>query len=168
MLMGEVAKAHGIHGELALQWFGSALPEKSARLWLAEKGQPPREMCLDSMRWHKGRPLVLLQGVSDRSQAESLAGAKIFLERRDLPPLSEDEAFLEDLLGCDVLLADGSRIGKLDHFEFPGDQPIWAIKTASGREVLFPARPEFIRAFDLDSRQVRIEPPEGLLEIYLA
>ena len=40
--------------------------------------------------------------------------------------------------------------------------------TDDDKEVLFPARPEFIAGFDLEIPAVVIDPPEGLLDIYLA
>lgn len=92
-----------------------------------------------SCRMHKGRPLLLLEGITDRNMAEALRGQKILLDRADLPEPGEDEAYLEDLLGCDVLLPEGRRLGRLDHFEYPAGQEIWAIVTDQGDEVLFPA-----------------------------
>ena len=45
---------------------------------------------------------------------------------------------------------------------------MWVIMTDDDKEVLFPARPEFIAGFDLEVPAVVIDPPEGLLDIYLA
>lgn len=120
------------------------------------------------MRVHKGYPLISLSGIDDRDKAEALRGARIFMPRSELPPPGEDEAWLEDLIGADILLEDGKRIGVLDHIEYPAGQEIWAIKDEAGREILFPARPEFIASIDAAAGKVRIAPPPGLLDIYLA
>ena len=90
------------------------------------------------------------------------------MPRESLPEPEEDEAYVEDLLGCDVLLPDGRRLGRLDHVEYPADQEIWVIAAQDEREILFPAQPCFIVGFDLDAPSVTIDPPEGLLEIYLS
>ena len=91
-----------------------------------------------------------------------------FVRREDLPEPDDDEVYLEDLLDCDVVLPDGARIGRLDHFEYPAGLEMWVIMTDDDKEVLFPARPEFIAGFDLEIPAVVIDPPEGLLDIYLA
>ena len=117
---------------------------------------------------HKERPLLLLEGVADRTAAEALRGCKLFVRREDLPEPDDDEVYLEDLLDCDVVLPDGARIGRLDHFEYPAGLEMWVIMTDDDKEVLFPARPEFIVGFDLEIPAVVIDPPEGLLDIYLA
>lgn len=115
----------------------------------------------------RGAPCSCWKGSRIATWPRRCAGQKILLDRADLPEPGEDEAYLEDLLGCDVLLPEGRRLGRLDHFEYPAGQEIWAIVTDQGDEVLFPARPEFITGFDLAARTVSIDPPEGLLEIYL-
>lgn len=48
---------------------------------------------------HKGRPLLLLEGVTDRNDIEALRGQKILVDRDLLPPVDEDEVYVEDVLG---------------------------------------------------------------------
>ena len=99
---------------------------------------------------------------------EGLRGCKLLTKRQALPEPEDDEVYLEDLLGGDVFLPDGQRLGRLDHFEYPAGLEMWVIMTDDDKEVLFPARPEFIAGFDLEIPAVVIDPPEGLLDIYLA
>lgn len=168
VLLGTVARPHGIRGELAVDWYADAPPGDFPRLWLCRRGAAPRAVALLAGRIHKGRPLLLLEGVTTRDEAEALRGCGLCVPRADLPEPPEGEAYLADLLGADVLLPDGSRIGRLDHVEMPAGREVWAILTDAGREILFPARPAFIRSFDLKGRRVRIDPPPGLLDVYLA
>lgn len=168
VLLGTVARPHGLRGELVLDWHADAPPGDFPRLWLCRRGVAPRAVALRAGRAHKGRPLVMLEGVTTRDEAEALRGSGLCVPRAELPEPPEGEAYLADLLGADVLLPDGSRIGRLDHVEMPAGREVWAIRTDGGREILFPARPDFIRSFDLKGRRVCIDPPPGLLDIYLA
>lgn len=138
------------------------------KIWLLQGQGNLRPFEVENVRLHKGYPLLALEGIDDRDKAESLRGARIFVPRSSLPPPEEDEAWLEDLVGADVLLEDGKRVGRLDHIEYPAGQEIWAIRDDEGREILFPARPEFISSIDAKAGEVRIAPPPGLLDIYLA
>lgn len=165
--MGTLARPHGIKGEICIDWHADSPLLLDAPLWLQAGDEPPRRVRVLSRREHKGRPLLLLEGVTDRTAAEALRGQKILMSRDSLPPPDEDEAYLEDLLGCEVLLPGGRRLGRLDHVEYPADQEIWVVVTDQDREILFPAQPCFIVGFDLDARTVTIDPPEGLLEVYL-
>lgn len=167
--MGTLTRPHGIKGEFCIDWHADSPLLLDTPLWLqGGPGEEPRRVRLLSVRRHRGRPLVLLEGVADRTAAEALRGRRLLLRRDALPEPADDEAYVEDLLGCAVLLADGSRLGRLDHVEYPAGQEVWAILTDDDREVLFPARPEFILQFDRQGPAVRIAPPEGLIDIYLS
>ena len=166
--LGAVARPHGIRGELAVDWYADAPPSAFPRLWLFRRGAEPEAVEVLASRNHKGRPLLTLAGVTSRDAAEALRGALLCVPRAELPEPAGDEAYLADLMGADVVLPDGNRVGRLDHVEQPAGQEIWAIRTDDGREILFPARPEFIRSFDLAGRRVCIDPPAGLLDVYLA
>lgn len=167
-LMGAVGKAHGIKGELSLIWHGDFAPTAGTEIYLSGKDEELLPRKLVSARWHKDRLLAVIEGVPDRTAAEALSGSRVFMAKRDLPPLEEDEFYIDELLGSEVALEDGSVVGLLDHLEFPADQEIWVIKGVDGREVLFPAREEFISTIDPEKRRITILPPPGLLDIYLA
>lgn len=166
--MGTLARPHGIKGEICIDWYADSPLLLTTPLWLQAGDAEPRRIRPLAVRSHKGRPLLLLEGVPDRTAAENFRGYKLLTKRDDLPEPEDDEVYLEDLLGGDVLLPDGQRIGTLDHFEYPADLEMWVIMTDDGKEVLFPARPEFIVGFDVDAPAVVIDPPEGLLDIYLS
>lgn len=166
--LGAVARPHGIRGELAVDWHADAAPGDFPRLWLCRRGGESRAVAVLAVRSHKGRPMLTLAGVTGRDEAEALRGAALCVPRAELPAPAEGEAYLADLMGADIVLPDGSRVGRLDHVERPAGQEVWAIRTDDGREVLFPAQPGFIRSFDLAGHRVCIDPPPGLLDVYLA
>ncbi|MBD5557503.1 MAG: 16S rRNA processing protein RimM [Desulfovibrio sp.] len=166
--LGAVARPHGIRGELAVDWYADAAPAAFPRLWLCRRGAEPASVEVLASRNHKGRPLLTLAGVTGRDAAEALRGALLCVPRAELPEPAGDEVYVADLMGADVILPDGSRVGRLDHVEQPAGQEIWAIRTDDGREILFPAQADFIRSFDLAGRRVCIDPPPGLLDVYLA
>ena len=60
------------------------------------------------------------------------------------------------------------EVGTIEEISFPAGQELWTIINAKGQEILFPAVSEFIDHYDLDNNKIYINPPEGLLEIYLS
>lgn len=166
--MGRLGKALGLKGELFLIWHGERTPEKGAVLYLRDPEEKFGGYTLLDTRWQKDRLVARLQGVEDRNAAELLTGSAVFQPLSDLEQPAEDEAFLSDLLGSRIFLADGTLVGTLDHVEFPANQQIWAIKSPDSREILFPAQPCFIEGFYPEERKVIIAPPPGLMDIYNA
>lgn len=119
-------------------------------------------------RPHQGRMLVTLEGVADRDAAEALRNHQVLIPAEDLPPLEDDEVYLHEIVGFEVVLEDGSKVGVLEGFEDLPEQDVWLIRSESGREILLPATEETVPEIDMDARRVTIAPPPGLLDLYLA
>ena len=173
--LGRVIKPHGVKGECCVQSYADSLSLFDALVVvrLAPEGGVPtlgRPARIASWRPHKDRILVTFAGVGDRDAAEALRGMEIMVPVSELPPPDEDELWLMDLPGLEVRLTDGSVLGVIERVDTPPDpevgQEIWVID-ADGREVLFPAVAEFVAELDLESGFVVIDPPPGLLDIYL-
>ena len=167
--MGTLTRAHGLKGEFCVDWRADSPLRCSMRLCLQIGAETPRPVRVQAVRMHKGRPLALLEGVSDRTEAEKLRGARLLLPEDELPETAGDELYLCQLPGLEVVLHENGRpIGHIDHVELPAGREVWAIRTAGGRELLFPAADAFVVSVDLEKGRVVIDPPPGLLEIYSA
>jgi 16S rRNA processing protein RimM len=169
VLVGGVVKAHGIRGEICIKshaespsLFGSV-----PALYLRDGDKPPRSFAVRSWREHKGFVLLVLKGVADRDQAEALRGFEVLVREEDLPELDEGEHYLYQMLGCRVILEDGTDVGVLDTFFETAGQDTWVIINEAGTEILLPAVPEFVLDVDLDAGVIVVDPPEGLLDLYL-
>jgi len=166
--LGTLLRPHGTKGEVRVDWHADSLLPLDAPLWLADGQTSPIPVKALSSRNHQGCMLVYFEGITDRSAVEVLRGRKLLVDRDCLPALVEDEFYVRDMLGADVILPDGQRLGRFDHLECPAGQDIWVILTDAGEEVLFPAQPCFILGFDAGRRAVHIDPPQGLVAVYLS
>lgn len=169
--VGYLSKAHGIRGELVLV-LTADLEKVEGPVFLRHKnGGPERPFVLERARRHHGAFLVSFAGVTTRTEAEELRSHTVLLDRRRLPRQQRGEPLLEDLPGLAVLLVEESgaerELGRIASAEAPAGQVIWSILTPEGKEILFPAVPEFIRSLDLEKGEARIVPPPGLLDLYL-
>ncbi|MCR5562998.1 MAG: ribosome maturation factor RimM [Desulfovibrio sp.] len=165
--MGTLGRPHGISGEIALNWFAVAPFSCSGEYFLQAGDRPPVPVRVLSVHLHKDRPLIRIEGIEDRTAAAALTGRKVLVRRSSLPEPADGEAYVSDLLGCGVFLEDGTLVGRFDHVEHSVARPVWAIVAEGGREILFPAEPDFILSLDVAARRIVIAPPPGLLDIYL-
>jgi 16S rRNA processing protein RimM len=177
--VARVAKPHGIRGELCMDIHaGSPLLFAPGRtLFLAApnlKGgglARPKPFEVAASRQHTGRMLVTLKGVPDRTAADLLRGAEVYIAEADLPPPDEGEEYLFRLLGARVYLEDGTEVGEFEAILDTPGQITWVIRAngpkGRGEEILFPAVPEFILGLDAKRKKIVIDPPPGLLELYL-
>jgi 16S rRNA processing protein RimM len=129
----------------------------------------PREVELKNHWLHKGGIVLHFAGVDSITGAEQLAGMVVAVPRSERVPLSEDEIYISDLIGCtlvDVAHADAPVVvGQIEDVErAAGTAPMLIVLGASG-EVLIPFAKIYLRKVDLDARRVEMALPEGLTDL---
>ncbi len=167
--MGTCTRPHGIKGEICVDWYADSPEFLHNTFYLQAGTEPLRVVSNAAVRLHKGKPLLSLPHVEDRTAAEALRGTRIYVDRDTLPSLSEDEAYMHDIVGMEIVdHASGAVLGVLEAMTASVAQDIWIIRAPTGQEILMPAVEEFIVSFDLEVRTIRVVLPSGLLEIYLS
>lgn len=111
--IAEVARPHGIRGELRLAVFNedsSLLTQgRKVRLWLTDGSD--RDVTIVSARHSNKALLVHLSEVADRNAAEALRGAQVVVRRTDFPQLDAGEFYACDLEGARAVLSSGEEVG---------------------------------------------------------
>ena len=170
LVVGRVAKAHGITGEVVVDVRtddpdarfvrGNTLRARQSR------GFGEREFVIESVREHGGRLLVRLAGVGDRDAADALRGTLFVVDSADLPPITEpDEYYDHQLEGLRVRTVDGTDIGTVAEVLHTAAGELLSISTADGAEVLVPFVTAMVPTVSLTDGVVEIDPPDGLLDL---
>ncbi len=169
ILLGRITRPHGIKGEVRVAFFGDRPEILNGPLWLSSHSGQARPLRVLAWRVQQEQLILALQGVEDRNQAEALRNAEILVAEADMPPPGEDELYLHQLMGLEVHQACPPRLlGVLENVIFPAGQELWSIISPDGKEILFPAVAEFVEDIDLDAGRIVVNPPEGLLDLYLS
>ena len=158
--IAQVLKSNGRDGELLVGFVGIA-PEDidlEEPVFIQWDGLPVPFYFESFQQRGVSRALVRLTGVHSLADADELAGADIYAD----DDLYEDEE--EDLTGWTVLNADGTEVGTVSaHEDIPGNPCIW-VDTGHG-EALIPLHEELVLAVDEEKQTLRMEIPEGLLDL---
>jgi len=119
--VGRIGDAWGLKGWFKVQSYASP-PEAilSARRWhLRAAGRTPATVRLPGtleireVREHGDGIVAIAEGIADRSGAEALRGALIYIERSSFPKPGADEFYWADLLGLEVVNRDGVVFGEV-------------------------------------------------------
>ena len=163
VLVGVIVGAHGIKGEVKLKSFTSdpssigrygPLQSKSGQIFEITKIKPAKDGFI-----------ATLKGVTDRNQSELLRGTELFVAREKLPKLKSSEAYAHDLMGSDVLLEDGSLLGKLIAMPNYGAGDLLEVELGSNTEtILIPFTSAFVPQSDFTSGKITVVLPEGYLD----
>lgn len=173
--IGAVCRPHGLRGELRVRLHDpdSTALEGLAELWTGrDAGDTVRDVAgLRKWRIKPARPqpdgtyLVILEGLADRSAAEGMRGQVLYARREALPQLDEDEVYFADLIGCRVVDLDGTEIGIAVAVQDIAGNPLLVVERRARAEALVPLVPQILVEVDLEARLLRIDPPEGLLDL---
>jgi 16S rRNA processing protein RimM len=162
--VGRVIAAHGLRGEVkAVPLSDSPERLKEIRSIFVLKDGPggAERFEIASVRESGRMWLVKLNGVDDRTGAESLRGAwlSVPLSERRIPP--EGAYYSDQLAGMRVETDTGVAVGTVSDVLRAGGRDLLAVDR-EGREILIPMVKELIKRVDLDSGKVVIDSIEGL------
>jgi hypothetical protein len=108
-------RPHGLRGEVVVNPSPTSATSASCRRDAGDSRPGRRRtdatsLRIDDVRWHKGRPLVLFEGVETVEAAEALRGQGLWIAASARPAL-EPGVLRDDLVGCRVETWAGRRLG---------------------------------------------------------
>jgi 16S rRNA processing protein RimM len=116
-------------------------------------------------RAYKDRLVLRLGGIEDAEGAWRSRGSWVLAPAEEVPQLPEGEFYAAHLVGLSVLAEDGREIGRIvDLFETAAGATL-VVARAGGEEAMIPFVRAFVREVDLADGIVRVQLPEGLLEV---
>ncbi|MDG2434187.1 MAG: ribosome maturation factor RimM [Gammaproteobacteria bacterium] len=137
--IGKVIGLHGVKGWLKILSFSSP-PENifNYKSLIISNKYINQIFHIEDSRKQGKKILIKLDNIDDRTSAESLKESDIYIQRSDLPQLSEDTYYWEDLLGFNVFNQNNIKIGNVDSFIETGSNDVLIVKTAKNKNILIP------------------------------
>jgi 16S rRNA processing protein RimM len=107
--------------------------------------------------------ILKFAGVDSISEAETLVGCELQIPGRERTKLEPGAAYVSDLEGCTVFDGD-HEIGEVTDVQFgAGEAPLLIVKGAKEYEI--PFAEAFLRSVDVVQKQIRMQLPEGMLDV---
>jgi 16S rRNA processing protein RimM len=163
--LAEVARPHGVRGELRLRLFNSdsdllmELPEVMVRRADGEE----QKLRVDFARRANEAILMKLHSVDDREGADRLRKAVVCARRGDLPPLEEGEFYACDVEGARVVVEDGEELGQVTELKtYPTVDVLVVAARDGGRPWEVPLVDSVVKAVDLPGGVVTLVTMDGV------
>jgi 16S rRNA processing protein RimM len=164
--VGRIGPAHGVHGAVFVQpWTDDPADRFAVGARLDTDPSSAGPLVVATRRDHSGRLVVQFDGVTDRESAVALHGVVLFVPADERPPLADPDDFYDtDLIGLEASTIDGRPLGPVtDVLHGPAGDYL-AVRIA-GRDRLIPFVAAIVPEVDLAAGTVRVDPPEGLLDL---
>lgn len=162
-----VVKTQGRVGEVAVELHSAAerFAEGMKLFALGKDEGARRELEVDDVWPHKGLLVLKFRGVDSISDAEVLIGAELQIPSAERADLEQGWTYVSDLIGC-IVVDRGSEIGRIEDVEFgAGEAPLLIVANGVGKKFDVPFAEAYLEGVNIAQRQVRMNLPEGMLEI---
>lgn len=160
ILVGLVKRIHGNAGEMLISQLTDRddLFAAGAVLTLVGKREEERTpVKIETSRMSDRGPLIRLEGIHSKDEAQPLFGASLFIPAAELEELDEGVFYAFQLEGCEVY--EGERlVGTVSRFmDSPKANPYLEIEPVEeGHPILIPFIKEAILSLDVNVRRIDI------------
>jgi 16S rRNA processing protein RimM len=168
--VGRLVKAHGLKGAIKLELYTDSPDQRFQPGQILELQVPEtsewfgKTITVSELRFYNQAPVLFLQGIDDRSKAETLIKAILLIETEsDVLPEEPEAWYDHQLVGLKALVGTES-VGSVIRVDHLPAQDLLAIETANG-EVLVPFVKQIVPKVDIESGQLLLTPPDGLFEV---
>jgi 16S rRNA processing protein RimM len=181
-LVGRIARPHGLKGDVVINPETDFVEERfrpGAVLWTRDAGGAETQLTIASSRLQGSRAVVGFAGLARIEDAERLAGQELRVPEEALQPLAAGQYYEHQLVGCVIEIAKrerdtGAKVGG----ETAGGEIVGTVRRVEGGlggsrlvvdgdrgEIQIPFTEGICVEVDVAGKRIRINPPDGLLEL---
>ncbi len=167
-LLGSIVKTHGFKGQLVLKISKevTSLPKKMEQLFVENKGKLV-PFFVSEFSQNGDSALLKLDDIDSDTKAKEWLKCQVYVLKSILPKINKDAFQPQKYINFKVFDINNIQVGILDMFyDIPNNQ-LFGITHPTGKEILLPARQDFVKNIDSLKKNITFDFPEGLLEIYL-
>ena len=162
--VGTFANTHGIKGEIKIYPHTDDIYRfKELEYFYMDTKKELIRYEVSNARFFKNMVILKLKGIDNINDIEMYKGSDLLIDREQAVPLEEDEYFICDIIGAEVI-ADGESFGTVKDVLQTGANDVYVVNTHEGKEVLLPVIPDCITDIDVDNRIVKAHIMPGLLD----
>ncbi len=163
--VGVISSTHGVRGEVKVYPTTDDVNRfKSLKNVILDNGREHMDLEIQGVKFFKNMVILKFKGFDSIDDIEKYKGKDLLITRDQAVELGPDENFIVDLIGLRVVTDNGEEFGTLTDVIKTGANDVYEVKTAEGKEVLFPAIKECVLNVDLTEGIVTVHIMDGLLD----
>ncbi len=163
--IGQIVNTSGLNGFVKVNLFTDSLTKiEEFEKVLIEKDKKLIEYEIEKVRYNKNQALIKFKGIDTIEAAETFRNCFLKVHRSSEKQLPEDTYYIVDLIGLDVYLDTGEKLGTLKEV-FPvasGNHDIYVVKTEE-KDVLLPAIGDVIKEVNIEENKMIVHLLNGLV-----
>ena len=162
--VGIITSTHGVRGEVKV-YPTTDDPRRFRRLKevVLDTGREKINLEIEGVKFFKQFVILKFKGIDNINDIEMYKGRDLWIPREEAQELGEDEYYVGDLIGMDVLLENGEKFGVLRDVMETGANDVYVVEQVNGDEILLPAIHECILDVNVDENTMTVHLMKGLV-----
>ena len=163
--VGVITQTHGVHGEVKV-FPTTDDPERFLDLEYVflDTGREKKKLAIQSVKFFKQFVILKFKGINNINDIEKYKRCALLVDRENAVELEEDEYFIADMIGMEVLTEDGEIFGTLKDVIETGANDVYIINSKQHGEVLVPAIKECILDVNVKEGKMLVHLMDGLID----
>jgi 16S rRNA processing protein RimM len=166
--VGRVLKTHGVGGQVSVGTIIKIAESEEWPEWIfldIDVGLVPFRTDQKGMIWRDEKHLILaLELYEDPEKAQEIVGVDLWFPNEYKSVLADSKDEISPLVGLILYDQKSGELGRIEELIDLPNNPLFRIDV-EGKEVLIPAREEWIISIDQENSKIIMDLPEGLLDI---
>lgn len=164
--LGKITRKHGLSGNVILK-LDTDQPEFYQKLEsiFVEINGLLVPFFIEKQQWQKADTKIILFKNATEALVDQCLGKSVFLPLSTLPPLTGKQFYYHEVLGFEIYDENGHLCGTIKAINDQTAQHYF-ILDRDGKEVIIPIIKDWITSVDRENRQITMNLPEGLLDIF--
>lgn len=164
--VGVISSTHGIAGEVKVFPTTDDITRFDyLKEVILDTGKEKLELTVSGVKYFKNMVILKFKGIDNINDVEKYRGCSLWVTRENAVELKEDEYFICDLIGLNVITDEGEELGELVDVIQTGANDVYAVRTKEGREVLLPAIEQCVLNVNIEENTMTVHVMEGLLDL---
>lgn len=164
--VGAITQTHGIRGEVKVYpTTEDPMRYKTLKKVQIDNGKEKKDLEIEHVRFFKQYVIVKFKGIDNINDVERYKGASLWIDREDAIKLEENEYFVADLIGMQVLGDDGENLGILTDVLQTGANDVYVVEQKGKDTLYIPAIKECILEVNTAEGQMKVHLLDGLRDL---
>lgn len=163
--IGKIVGFFGVNGGVKVVPYGESLRNKmkSRQVYIGVSSDDAVPYTIEKITQQNRHVVIKFKGIDDRTSVEQYKQQLLFLEERFVKRPEKGKYFVYEIIGCEVVTAEGNVLGKIDKVYKQSGHDIWSVNKGK-TSFLLPVVKEFVKKVDVAQKKITVQLIEGLDE----
>ncbi len=163
--VGVITQTHGVRGEVKVFPTTDDVQRfKKLKQVILDTGKEQLPLEIQNIKFFKQFVIVKFKGIDDINDIEKYKRCPLLVTREHAVKLEEDEYFIADMIGMEIVTENDETFGTLKDVIATGANDVYVIDSVAHGEVLIPAIKECILNVNVEEQKMTVHLMDGLIE----